>query len=334
MTVELKQFSKVSRYKKRLVLKEIVMKALENYDLNCRKVRFYAEHSNILFLVEASNNRRYLMKIARPFDHTLEETKAYLTWLHQLHQLVTLPALKPVKTIQSEFVVTIPVPHTSEVRYCALFNWLPGDNLTHRLSISNSFRWGELLAVIHNCSEQLDSDSKIPLMRWNKVFYWDEEVLFSRTYFHLMKGKRRKIYKQTVEMIENAIQNLHQGSYNPIIIHADLHPDNIKVYKRKLYALDFEDAMWGYPVQDIAIALLYIRWRKNYLKLRQAFYNGYTSMRRWPEQYPGEIETFFMGRLIMFANFLVKTDDTEDPDRMLGRYQMEFEDFLNKWVCL
>ena len=82
-------------------------------------------------------------------------------------------------------------------------------------------------------------------------------------------------------------------------------------------------------MQDVSIALLYIRERTNYGTLRHAFEEGYRSIRHWPEEQPGQIETFFVGRLLVFANRLVREQDHEENDfepieDRLARYEKEF----------
>jgi Ser/Thr protein kinase RdoA (MazF antagonist) len=190
------------------------------------------------------------------------------------------------------------------------------------------------LASIHNSSQKCSVPETQLLRYWDKVFYWDKEVIFSNKYRKLIPPKRLSVYKKTAKKVENAIQQLVSQS-SPIIIHGDLHLENVKVHKGKLYALDFEDCMWGYPIQDISIALLYIRGRKNYEVLAQGFKEGYSSLRNWPQQYTTEIETFFMGRLLMFANMLITVENIEEElgeniEMRLQRYENEFADFLSR----
>ena len=41
------------------------------------------------------------------------------------------------------------------------------------------------------------------------------------------------------------------------ILHNDLHQWNVRIYRGRLSPIDFEDLMWGWPVQDIATTLYY-----------------------------------------------------------------------------
>ena len=324
------QFTNFSRRKKLALLRSIVENALTQYDLHVKKIAFYAEHSNILYKVQDQQNRAYIVKVVRPGDMSREQLVAYLSWLDTLHQQnPNLPILKVRQTKNNHFVATANIKD-SIIRHCCLFEWIPGVSLRRSLSQVNALKWGKLLASVHNASQECVVPATQKLRKWNSVFYWDKEVLFSNKYRSLMPPKRRSIFQKTAKKVDGALQKL---SSPQMMIHGDLHLDNVKVHEGKLYALDFEDAMWGHAIQDISIALLYIRFRPNYAKLRQKFHEGYSSLRNWPQQYPGEIETFFMGRLLMFANILIKEDTQEEEDdesieERLQRYEEEFVAFL------
>ena len=111
-----------------------------------------------------------------------------------------------------------------------------------------------------------------------------------------------------------------------------MHNENIHLFDQELYAFDFEDVMIGYPIQDIAIALYYVNDHTNYYEIREAFKEGYASVLKYPETYNGEIEAFYIGRLLMFANYIIKLEDESDEDieKRLARYELQISDYINK----
>ena len=89
----------------------------------------------------------------------------------------------------------------------------------------------------------------------------------------------------------------------------DLHHDNIRIFHGRLRPFDFEDTIWGYPVQDIAMTLqdLMIEVRRDgFAPLQMAFRKGYESRGTWPESYEGQIETFRAGRMFWVANYVAR----------------------------
>jgi len=328
ISMNLTQFANLSRRKKLTILKSVVESALTEYDINTKKISFYAEHSNVLYKIEDDQGKLYIMKVVRPGDMSYEQLSAYLLWLSHMNKVNT-DLLMAKRTKNNDYLATVEI-EGFETRYCCLFEWIPGINLRHRLSGKNAFKWGKLLASIHYHSKLCSVPETRVLRNWNQMFYWEEQVLFHDKYHSLMPSKRRAIFQKTAKKVQDAIHRLDPVS--KIMIHGDLHLDNVRVNAGKLYALDFEDCMWGHPIQDISIALLYVRARPNYKIIAQRFKEGYSSLLDWPQQYPGEIETFFMGRLLMFANILVQVNDHDDEESIeerFQRYEEEFSHFLD-----
>ncbi len=83
----------------------------------------------------------------------------------------------------------------------------------------------------------------------------------------------------------------------------------MRVARGVLSPIDFEDMLWGWPVQDIGIALYYYLGEDNYPDLRDAFQRGYQRIAVWPENEPGQIDAFIAARAVMLMNFLLGTID-------------------------
>ena len=78
------------------------------------------------------------------------------------------------------------------------------------------------------------------------------------------------------------------------------------MFRGVLAPIDFEDLMYGWPVQDIATTLHDFMSRKDYKKLRAAFQQGYISHSPWPERYPGEVDAFIAARGVGLVNFILQ----------------------------
>jgi Ser/Thr protein kinase RdoA (MazF antagonist) len=77
------------------------------------------------------------------------------------------------------------------------------------------------------------------------------------------------------------------------------------VQRGRLYPLDFEDTVWGFPVQDIAMAMQDLMMDvepARYEPMLAAFRSGYERLRAWPEAYEGEMDIFRAGRMLWTAN--------------------------------
>ena len=326
-----------SRSRRRL-LRKLAEKAVADFNLHKPRLRYLAEHTSVLFSVTDSHGRQYVLKIANPEDYSEKELLGGLSWLECLHELSAFPATKPLRTVSGSLCTTVTqCPDNGLTRKCMLFTWVPGVGLYHRLSKPNAYKWGRLLALMHQQSQKIKTSALTrQLPRYDKVFHWDEQVLLLEKDNELLPAKRTEVFRKAISRVSFAIKDLFKSGNSPIVLHGDLHPDNLKVFKGELYALDFADCMWGFPIQDLSIALTYIRERQNYRRLRTAFEEGYKSIQNWPEEKPGQIETFFMGRLIVIANALVKSKEhcenaCETIHSRLARYETEFKKYLDRF---
>jgi Ser/Thr protein kinase RdoA (MazF antagonist) len=326
-----RQFSDLPRAQKLRLLRKIAFAALANYDIEVAKVRFFAEHSNVLYSVQSADGQRYLLKIARPGDHSLAEIRSSLWWLRDANLAGIRNLLYVVPARKGRLVVTVGDDLVGDPRYCSVYRWVPGRNLERSVGPRLARKWGELSASLHRFSDGYVPRPETDLMTWDKVFYWDEAVLFSDKYSNYIDNPTREVFHRAADKIQRSMDILYAGDQRPILIHADLHPDNIKVHKRQLYALDTEDLMWGFPQQDIAISLLYVRHRPDFELLLNSFRQGYTSLRAWPVNDPDELATYFTARLLMFANFVLKLPDFEaDFGETLARYAESCKQYLER----
>jgi Ser/Thr protein kinase RdoA (MazF antagonist) len=169
---------------------------------------------------------------------------------------------------------------------------------------------GELAARLHLQAEGFRPPAGFWIRSKNKVFpYGEEVVIFDNEQQRLFPPARRGVYQQAVSRVQGALDHLRGRDEAPRVIHNDLHQWNVKAYHSRLFPIDFEDLMWGHPVQDIAVTLYYFLGYDNYRQLRETYRHGYTMHRDWPEAYDGEIDTFIAGRGLTLVNFVV-----QDPD--------------------
>ncbi len=126
-----------------------------------------------------------------------------------------------------------------------------------------------------------------------------------------MPPARRELFRRTEKRVKAALAELFADRQGFRVLHYDLHHWNVKVFRGEVYALDFEDLMWGYPVQDIAITFYYWQDHAQFGELREAFRQGYTQHAEWPEQVRGQIDTFIAGRGLDLANFVLRDPNPE-----------------------
>lgn len=268
-----------------------------------------AVHTNTIFRVDSANGHRYALRICTPGEHTLEDNLAEVAWLTALARDTQLNVATPILNQTGEYVTLAHAEGVPEERRCILFSWIPGEVLEHQLSEPNYWKLGLAAALLHNHAANFVMPADLRPMRWDRVFYWPGEpiVVFESAYDHLFPPARRELIREVINSTEPVLQKLYRDTSNAMVIHGDLHVWNVHVRYNELYLLDFEDLLWGYPAQDVAITLSYGQDWEHYAALRAAFEEGYCSLRSWPIESEHQLQSLIAARRLMFVNYAAHT---------------------------
>lgn len=307
----MKSYNELTKRGKLKRLRQLALKALEQYDLRVKWVRFLTTETNTMFQIQAEEGERYVLRIYSDEETTLRENQAEMYWLDALKRDTALKVTEPITRRDGEYISIVSMPGVPEERRCVLFKWVPGRTLEHYLSPENYHKLGQTLARLHNHAETLNPlPPNIQPKKWDKVFYYPDEpvVYHTEEYRHLFPSERVALLNEVIKRAEQVFEKLYADRDGQILIHGDLHYLNVHLYRGELYVIDFEDVMLGYPVQDIAITLSYGRQRDGYSDWRDAFQRGYTNLRPWPAESQKQLETLIAARSVMFVNYVARID--------------------------
>ena len=317
----LKDFYQLTTRGRARRLRQMALIALRRYDLDLKSLRLLTNETNCIFRVDTIREEKFVLRITDPLGaHSIEEIRSEMAWLTALRKDTDLGVPEPVTTRKGEMVITIEIDDVPEPRHCALFHWLPGVDLSDRLTKENMYKLGAFTALLHIHAATFTPPRGFRVRMLDKVFpYSDPDfpdvepiILFDKEHRDLFPPNRLAIYRKGEEYVQEALDNLFADKNELRVTHNDLHQWNTKVYRGELYALDFEDLAWGYPVQDIATTFFYFHQNEQREAFINAYKNGYTSHNEWPETYPGQIDTFIAGRGIMLTNYLLCSKNPED----------------------
>jgi len=160
----------------------------------------------------------------------------------------------------------------------------------------------------------------------------EPDRLFDPRYETLIRGERREIVQAALERAEAAVADLRSDPGGRIVIHNDLHPWNVKAFRGRLHALDFEDLAVGHPVQDIAVTFHYLQDREDGPALRDAYRAGYETLLPWPARDPDPIPALVAGRGLMLINHILgarKPDERALLPGFLDRMDRRLRRFLH-----
>lgn len=308
-----------------LRLRRLALVALDRYGLEIERIRLITNDLNGIFRLDTRDGQKYVLRVSIPGagGHTLPQINSEMAWLAALSRETSLGVPHPLPAHDGSLVTTAEAPGVPERRHCAVFSWMPGPNLAERLSVETVEKLGELAARLHAHAATFAPPACFSIPTANTVFPFREPVvLFDPEHEDLFPAERRRVYEEGIARIQGAIDTLYAAGQPPRVLHYDLHQWNVKIYRGRLYAFDFEDLTWGHPAQDIAITFYYLQDREDYPALREAFRRGYTRHLPWPERYAGEIDTCVAGRGVELVNFVL-----QDPAL---RYQAQRRRFVER----
>lgn len=310
-------------------LRQVVLTALEHYDLRIKWVKFLIIETNTMFKIQTEDGGKFVLRIYSNEETTLKENQAEMFWLEALKRDSDLKVTEPVARRDGGYITIVSVPGVPQENRCVLFKWIPGRPLVNYLNVENYFKFGQSLAKLHDHAYTLNPlPADIQPKKWDKVFYYPDELVVYDTpaYCHLFPPERIEIIKKVIEHANIVFARLFNNKDGQILIHGDLHYYNIHVYRGELYVMDFEDINLGYPVQDIAVSLSYGDEREDHAALKAAFKQGYCSVREWPDEDERTIKTLKAARLVMFINYVARIDPS--PEEYLDKRCGDLAKFL------
>lgn len=309
-------------------LRSLALNALKQYRLDVKHLRLITNDMNGIFRIDTGDGERYVLRVTLPEGgHTSDHVAAEMDWLAALSRDTDLNVPCPLPAHDRSLMVEADTPGVPQPRLCAVFSWVPGNDLADDFSQSNLIKLGELLAKLHLHAKTYKPPEGLTLLSFDRAFPFPEPVvLFDDAFADLFPPNRRVVFQQAFAWAQESIQGLVASGEPMRILHGDLHQWNVRNYRGRLSPIDFEDLMLGWPVQDIATTLYYFP-EGTFASLREAFQEGYMSQADWPERCPGEIDSFIAARGIGLVNFILN-----DPNPEWKSRQAEFIERVEKRV--
>ena len=306
--------------------------ALDRYDLDVESVRFFARHSNSLFTVTTVDGNRYILRVGinGPVGHPRSQVDTEVMWIEALARDTDLILPEPIRNREGSPVTSLAVDGVPDERNVVVFRWLDGRISDEHVSAAAMRSIGVLSAKLHRHGSTFEPPPSFSALTYDRVFPYDEPVvLFDGNHDGLVPPSRQAVFLEARDQAAEAIDHLR--SVEPTrIIHGDLHRWNVKICGGVAAPFDFEDLVWGWPVQDIAITWYYQWSRDDYQALNDAFRDGYETEAEWPERYPGEINRFIAGRTLVIGNdVLIQPEWRHAAAATLDRGERRIRDVLN-----
>lgn len=312
-------------------LRVLALAALQEYGLDVSGLRFMSDGWNYVFRVETASGEKCVLRISRPGKYGPADVYSEMLWLDALRRDTDLLLPAPLRTREGALFTTQLVDGVPEARHAVVFSWVPGKDLGDALTPANYAATGELLARLHQHAVAWTPPAGFVVRRNDTVFHpLDLPQLFDTRFHERLSESLWGLLGRAHAEVATAQKELWKRGQPPQVIHYDLHQWNVKVHRKRVHPIDFEDLVWGYPVQDIGLIFYYIQDREDAAALRQAFQEGYTRRLPWPESYPGEIAIHTVRRTLDFANLLIDEQDPQEQE-FIPRFFERTEERLTRF---
>ncbi len=310
-------------------LMPLALAALARYPIDAQALRPLAEHTNALFRVDAMDGTRYVLRVCAPGEHDARDRDIEVMWMNALARDRAVKLPMAVAASSGEWMTVVETAGVPEPRTCMLFSWVPGKPIGDDFSPASYRLLGETSARLHAHASTQHVPPELRPMVWDRAFYFVHEptVVYAASHAHLFTLEQVEAIRSAECMVNAAIAELfRRGQDGPMLIHGDLHPDNVHVHRGTAWMLDLEDLMWGFPTQDIAVSLYQARVSAGdgYSALGEAFRTGYERVRAWPAS-DVQLETFFTARTLMFINYCANKSAEPDMAAFLPRLMKRIE---------
>lgn len=331
----MKQYSELTKLGKIRRLRKVVLLALEKYDIDVNKFEYLTEATNIFFKLTDKNGIRFAIKIFQEESSKIEDNLAEVYFIKQVQKNSDIIVPNVVKSKDNEYIISIDSKYTDITKRIAIYEWIEGYDLDGHESNERFYQLGQMCAKLHNATKSLTLPNNIHPKKWDKVFYYRDEkpVYKEKKYQQFLNDNYHKVMDFIIPYLNNKLNEFYDN-VQPQLIHADLNPFNVKILKDEMRIIDFEEAMYGTPLQDFSIMLFYYRYDKNfnYEEVKKYFFDGYSSINQLPIFSEYDIELFINARTANFLNYalLIFDNPTEYVNRNIPRVEAFIEKYAKK----
>lgn len=274
---------------------------LSNYGaLRGAQASLVAAHSNVIYRV-VSRGCQFALRIGAPPTMECVDISSELTWMAAVGRGgIAVP--EPLKNDAGSFVTLVRNRDTGILSQCVILGWLPGTPAAANLTVDACRLVGGVSAALHNISEAWDVPADLRGLVWDKVFYYPGiPVRLPDAPSDHITRELRDVIAFLVERADTALGNLYvQGKPRPI--HGNIESWNVLIDGGRAALLDFEELTFGFPVQDIAVTLHYLKSHPRFPELSGAYRRGYEEHRPWPDKHQELIPLLSAARTMMLMN--------------------------------
>jgi Ser/Thr protein kinase RdoA (MazF antagonist) len=293
-------------------LTSCVQGILSQFDLDVAGFESINHGFNSTFKITTVSGERFALRVNVNSTKTLENLRAEVQWVQGIRD-VLVPT--PIANSSGEFITFAHHDASGRTLPAVLFSWLEGEEVGDEPTADQLFAAGAAMAKLHISSKgfKFRADASLPLI--DSVLWGAADYLCGEG--AALSQEDQQDMKIAYELIQEVI-NRQLAENEPQPIHADMHGWNLMWHDGKLAVFDFDDAMMGTPLIDLATAIYYLDTEEQ----DQMFLDGYRSITPLMSYSPRDLDILRMQRRIVLLNYLFETSNPEHQ-AIIPEYQSE-----------
>jgi Ser/Thr protein kinase RdoA (MazF antagonist) len=297
------------------ILQEIAEAATANYDLPPNiSVAMINLSENATYKIEATDGRRWALRIHRDGYHSRTAIASELAWLADLRQTGVVSTPIPTAGKDGEQIQSVGHARLARPRHVVLSQWESGSEPGIGEELSEPFEvLGEVTARMHLHARQWKRPS------WFSRLTWDFETSLGEENPHWGRWRdgmgvdaaKAGLFGRTVDVIGRRLAAFGKSRDRFGLIHCDLRLANLLIDGKTVKVIDFDDCGFGWYMYDAATPISFYEHEPAAEGLIESWKTGYRRVLELPKADEDEIPTFVMLRRLLLVAWIGSHAETD-----------------------
>lgn len=303
----IERFAKLSQEGQINALTDVARNAAFEFGIEAKEVINISHSFNSTFCITDESSNKYSLRVNLNFERDKTAIVSEHRWLAEINNQSKVKVPEPLETKNGHPFAQVYSENLAFTFDCTMAHWIEGVEIGDEPTEEQLFKLGESMALMHQQSARFS--------RCDYSGFPDINSVFMDMQNNLDKSNLITQDSDLVELLskaqkDSAIAFNELAEQEPqILIHADLHMGNVIQGDKEITIIDFDDAGFGYPSQDLSIAIFYLR---NDLLREQKLIEGYKSIEKLPAGLNSTLERLLIARQILLLNTLLVTAVAEE----------------------
>jgi len=265
---------------------------------------------NATFLVTDPDAGPSVLRVHRLGYHTEQEIASELAWMDALRAEagVRTPRVRPAAG--GRRVVTVPEPGGATVRYCVMFEFLPGTEPggsadDPALTSTHFAELGEVTARMHRHAREWSRPAWFIRFHWDYPAAFGQQARWGRWQDGIGVGpSEREILTRLDDALRARLRAFGTGPDRYGLVHADTRLANLLVHDGSVSVIDFDDSGFSWYLYDLGTAVSFFEHEPVVPALVDSWLEGYRRVGRLSAEDQAEIWTFIMFRRLLLVAWI------------------------------